>query len=115
MIYVTTKYLLAILVASALLTMTAKAGDDYFTLPFPVSVSATEQDCEKFLRARDTSDLATLAQMMTDSRVVTLPAGTLVLVKSVGANGVDTIRLKGYPNDLFATSLLGFKVPLAPR
>jgi hypothetical protein len=114
MIYMTTKYLLVILTASALLTMTAIA-DDYFTLPFPVSVSATEQDCEKFLRARDTSDQATLAQMMTDCRVVTLPAGTLVLVKSVGANGVDTIRLKGYPNDLFATSLLGFKVPLAPR
>jgi hypothetical protein len=115
MIYMTAKYLLTILAASAFLTMTAIADDTYFTLPFPTHVSATEQDCEKCIKALNTGDTVTWAQMQTDGRVATLPAGTLVIVKSVGANGVDTIRLKGYPNDLFATSLLGFKVPLAPR
>jgi hypothetical protein len=109
------KSLLALLTASVFLTMTAMAGDEYFTLLSSVYVTSTEQECEAWLKAFNTNDQAAEQQILLGGRIATLPAGTLVLVKSVGANGIDTIRLKGYPNDLFATSVLGFKVPLAPR
>lgn len=87
---------------------TCSQADDYFKLDKPTYVTTSEQDCEAFIKAAHESGGVAATQMLTSGRVVTLPAGAEVIVKNVGANGVDTIRVKGYPLDLYAPSLLGF-------
>jgi hypothetical protein len=46
--------------------------------------------------------------MIASGKTTEIPAGSELTVVNVGSNGIDKIKLKGYPMDLFTPSLVGF-------
>jgi hypothetical protein len=87
----------------------AKAGDSFVTKDL-IYVFKTEQDCAQWLVIRAKPDGGPAMQQMIDSgKMTAIPAGSEVTVVSVGSNGIDKIKLKGYPMDLFTPSLVGFQ------
>jgi len=89
-------------------TMTAIAAD-YFVTKQPIFVFATEDDCVFYIEAINKQDSdAALTKLAGIGHVGKLPAGSELVVENVGSNGVDKIKVKGYPTDLFTPNLLGF-------
>jgi hypothetical protein len=88
-------------VSLAIAITTAKAGD-FFVTKEQIFVFRSEQDCPQWIAAQ-----AKQTQQIIDTGV--LPAGSELTVENVGSNGIDKVRLKGYPMDLFTPNLLGFR------
>jgi hypothetical protein len=100
--------IVAVLASLMFATMTAIA-DDYFVTKDPIFVFATEGDCGFYIDGINKQDHnAALTKLASTGHVGKLPAGSELVVENVGSNGIDKIKVKGYPIDLFTPNLLGF-------
>jgi hypothetical protein len=90
---------LTALVSLAIASTTAKAGD-FFVTREGIFVFQTEQDCSRYMAT---------GQIATPGRVAQIPTDSELIVENVGSNGIDKVKLKGYPIDLFTPNLLGFR------